>query len=161
MKDLDTNGIRLAEYQANLFALSVDRFECSSAIFLRRFIHSNLLKVLDKNQSALISLNVEEGFESIENQFGKSQYGKIKYSRETMFWMGYMYRYISYTREIETPLLMKIFKYEKLKDLYYVYHTQDPEWCIRNLLEIHNLTEDIFDPNYRLKQAILKKQQKK
>jgi hypothetical protein len=32
--------------------------------------------------------------------------------------------------------------------LYEVYHTQDIEWCISNLLELYGLTEDYFDNNY-------------
>ena len=154
MREFDLNGLRLAEYQAKLFEYSVDRFECSSSIFLRRFTHSNLLKQLDKNESSLISLDVNAGLQEIENQFGKSNYGKVKFSKDTLFWIGYLYRYISYTRNIETPLLMSFFSYKQLIELYYVYHTQDIEWCVRNLLELNNLTEDIFDKNFRLKKAI-------
>ena len=52
---------------------------------------------------------------------------------------------------------MKIFNYEKLFELYYIYHTQDLEWCVANILEIYGYTEDIFDPNYRLKEVIRKR----
>lgn len=156
MRDFDINGLRLAEYQGKLFELSSNRLECSSSIFIRRFLHSDLLKLLDKNESSLISLDVNEGLEDIENQFGKTNYGKIKFSKEVLFWMGYLYRYISYTRDIETPLLMKLINYKQLNELYYVYHTQDLEWCINNLLELNNLTETIFDKNLRLKDTIRK-----
>lgn len=37
------------------------------------------------------------------------------------------------------------------------FHTQNPEWCIQSLLEINNLTQNIFDNNIRLKQVIKKK----
>lgn len=52
--------------------------------------------------------------------------------------------------------LMKLFKPEKLKDLYYTYHTQSNEWVVENLLTLKNLNESIFDKNYRLKQALKK-----
>ena len=45
---------------------------------------------------------------------------------------------------------------EKLFELYPVYHTKDPEWCISNILELYNLTEGYFDPNYRFKLAMKK-----
>lgn len=51
---------------------------------------------------------------------------------------------------------MKLFKPEKLKDLYYTYHTQSNEWVVENLLTLKNLNESIFDKNYRLKQALKK-----
>lgn len=156
MKKFDLNGLRLAEYQGKLFEDSINRFECSSSVFIRRFLHSDLLKKLDKNESSLLSLDVKEGLDNIEDQFGVSTYGSVKASKEVMFWIGYMYRYISYTRETRTQFLFKIFNYKQMMKLYYVYHTQDPEWCIKSLLELNKLDENIFDNNYRLKIAIKK-----
>lgn len=157
MRKFDLNGLRLAEFQGKIFEDSIERFECSSSIFIRRFLYSDLLRKLDKNESSLLSLDVNEGLNDIENQFGYSKYGKTKASREVMFWIGYMYRYISYTRETGTPFLFKIFNYKQMMKLYYVYHTQDPEWCVKNLLELNGLDENIFDKNYRLKMAIKNK----
>ena len=74
-----------------------------------------------------------------------------------MFWIGYIYRYISYTREINTVLLTKLFNYKQMNDVYFTFHTQDPEWCVRNLLEMNDLSEDIFDNNSRLKELIIQK----
>lgn len=54
-------------------------------------------------------------------------------------------------------LLCKFFPYKQLNDVYYTFHTQDPEWCIRNLLEINKLNEYVFDNNFRLKQVIKEK----
>ena len=58
------------------------------------------------------------------------------------------------TREQSTKFIMKLFDYKQMNDVYYSFHTQDPEWCIKSLLEINNLTENIFDNNMRLKQII-------
>ena len=52
---------------------------------------------------------------------------------------------------------MQIFPYKQLNDVYYTFHTQDSEWCIRNLLEINKLNEYVFDNNFRLKQVIKEK----
>ena len=156
MRTMDTNGLRLCEYQAKLFELSIERFECSTSVFLRRFYYSDLLTLLDKNNSSLLSLDVNEGLDKIEEQFGKSNYGSKKVSKESLFWVGYIYRYISYTRNINTQFLFKTFNYKKMFELYQVYHTQDPEWCVKSLLELFNLNENYFDCNYRLKQEIKK-----
>ena len=154
MREFDLNGLRMAEYQAQLFELSAIELDCSSSIFIRRFLHSDLLKTLDTNDSSRISLDPNEGLYTIEEQFGKSNYGSNKYSREVLFWMGYLYRYISYTRDVETHLLFKLFDYKKVKNLYFVYHTQSLEWCVENLLELFGLSENIFDRNWRLKESI-------
>ncbi len=156
MKNFDHNGLLLAEYQGKLFEKSTE-LDCSTGIFLRRFLHSDLLKKLDANQPSLVSLDVNDGINSILEQFGNTDYGKEKYSGSSMFWMGYMYRYISYTREIRTRFLMELLDYRQMNDVYYSFHTQDPEWCIQSLLEINHLTESIFDNNYRLKKIIREK----
>lgn len=153
MRKFNHEGLLLAEYQGKLFEKSSE-LNCSTAIFMRRFLHSNLLKKLDGNNQILITFDVNEGIYSILEQFGDSNYGKVKYSKSALFWMGYMYRYISYTREQSTKFIMSLFNYKQMNDVYYSFHTQDPEWCIQNLLEINNLSENIFDNNYRLKEII-------
>ena len=71
--------------------------------------------------------------------------------------MGYMYRYIAYTREQTTGYIMELFKHKQMNAVYYSFHTQDPEWCIRSLLDLNNLSEDVFDNNSRLKKIIKEK----
>lgn len=156
MREFDHNGLLLAEYQGKLFEKSSE-LNCSTGIFMRRFLHSNLLIELDANNSATLCLDENEGINSILEQFGDSNYGKLKYSKNSLFWIGYMYRYISYTREQSTKFIMKIFNYKQMNDVYYSFHTQDPEWCIKGLLEINGLSEKIFDKNFRLKQIIKEK----
>ena len=154
MREFDLNGLRLAEYQGKLFELSFSETKYSSPIFIRRFLHSDLLRKLDINESSRILLVPKFGLEEIEEQFGQSEYGQTKYSPDVLFWMGYLYRYISYTRDTDTTLLFKLFDYKKVHDLYFVYHTQSMEWCVENLLELFGYTENIFDKNWRLREAI-------
>ncbi len=153
MREFDHNGLLLAEYQGKLFEISV-KLNCSTGIFMRRFLHSELLKKIDTNNPASLSLDVIEGINSIQQQFGDSSYGKVKFAESSLFWIGYMYRYISYTRMVSTKFVMKLFDYRQMNNVYFTYHTQDPEWCIRSLLEANRVTEDIFDNNLRLKAII-------
>ena len=44
-----------------------------------------------------------------------------------------------------------------MKDVYYSFHTQDPEWCVQSLLELNRLTENVFDNNFRLKETMKEK----
>ncbi len=153
MKKFDHDGLLITEYQGKLFEKSVE-LNCSSPIFMRRFLHSNLLEKLDNTHVQLLSLDVVEGLRDLVEQYGDEPYGKEKYSTSALFWMGYMYRYIAYTREQPVSFVMKKFNYKQLYSLYYPYHTQDPEWCISNLLELNHLTEDYFDNNWRLKKIM-------
>ncbi|MCF0112241.1 MAG: antitoxin [Erysipelotrichaceae bacterium] len=151
MREFDHNGLLKAEYLGNLFERS-EELTCSSPVFMRRFIHSDVLKSLDNN--VYISFDASESIRSITEQFGETSYGKEKYSKGALFWIGYMYGYISYTREQPVSFVMKLFNYKQMNTVYYVYHTQDPEWCIANLLDINNLSEDVFDNNSRLKKIM-------
>ena len=153
MKKFDHDGLLLAEYQGKLFEKSSE-LNCSTGIFMRRFLHSDLAKKLDTHNLTLLSLDVNEGINSILEQFGDSSYGKEKYSGSSLFWIGYMYRYIAYTREQSTKFVMGLFSYKKMNDLFYSFHTQDPEWCVKSMLNLADLNESIFDNNFRLKQVI-------
>lgn len=153
MREFDHDGLLLAEYQGKIFEKSAE-LGCSTAVFFRRFLHSELVKKMDMNDLTSLSLDVNEGISSIQKQFGESDYGKIRYSKSSLFWIGYMYRYISYTRESTTKFVMNLFSYKQLNDVYYSFHTQDPEWCVKNLLEMNGQSEDIFDNNLRLKAVI-------
>ena len=153
MREFDHNGLLLAEFQGKLFERSSE-LDCSTGVFIRRFLHSVLLEKLDANDPSAVSLDVNEGINDILGQFGETDYGKTKFSPDALFWIGYMYRYISYTREESTKYIMKLFDYRQMNDLYVPFHTQDPEWCIRNLLEINDLSEDVFDKNKRLKEIM-------
>ena len=154
MKEFDHNGLMLAEYQGKLFEKSAE-LDCSSSIFIRRFLHSELLNDLDNSKS--ISFDINEGIKSILEQFGDSSYGKEKYSKAALFWIGYMYRYIAYTREQPTSFIMKLFDHKQMNAVYYSYHTQDPEWCIKSLLNLNGMPEYTFDKNSRLKSIIKEK----
>ena len=70
MREFDHDGLLLAEYQGKLFERSTE-LGCSSAIFLRRFLHSDLVKKLDKNDVSSLTLDVTEGLQDIQNQFGE------------------------------------------------------------------------------------------
>ncbi|MBO4679270.1 MAG: antitoxin, partial [Lachnospiraceae bacterium] len=83
MKTFDHDGLILAEYQGKLFEKSTE-LKCSTAVFLRRFLHSDFLRKMDSNDVTSLSSDVNEGIYSIQKQFGESDYGKNKYSKSAM-----------------------------------------------------------------------------
>ena len=55
----------------------------------------------------------------IEDEYGKSEYGSVKYTHEEMFWIGYVSRYFGYTYELSSIQVYKIVKPKELRGLFF------------------------------------------
>lgn len=104
---------------------------------------------------------MDEAFISIIEEFGESSYGKDKYPAEALYWVGYITRYIAYTRGCSSLMVYKAFPMKLLIDSYHGYHTQGDEWVIANLLEKVGKNESYFDPNARLKEILKRRMGRK
>lgn len=158
MKKFDDLGLKLAEYQAMIFEQSVEKQDCSSLVFIRRFKFSNLANRLD-NANADVLLDVNYAFDELNDQYSNKKYGNEKMSKEVLFWIGYITRYFAYTREIKTKEVFELIDAKKLPESYYVYHTQSEEWTIERLLENANISSDYFDKDKRFKESLKKRYQ--
>lgn len=142
MKKIDELGLKLCRIQAEVFEQSVSKAECSSPIFMRRFMYSQVAQRMDAGGFLLEACDVNQIFSEIEEEFGKSSYGKEKYTREELYWIGYIYRYWAITYEKTSRQIYKIMKPKELKALYYPYHSFDPTQAIDRILEAKGLQED-------------------
>ena len=113
MKKIDSLGLRMCAYQAALFQMSKKSEECSSKIFIRRFMNSELAKRMDNVGFAFESLDVSDAIKEIEEQYGASSYGVNKSSKQ----------------------IYKLIKPEQLRKLYYPYHSMDPLQAIERITE--------------------------
>ena len=147
----DLEGIRLATFQAKLCASSLSHMSVSSPVFLRRLMKSDYLMKVDEGNTATLVLDEEEAFAELESQYGQGTYGKIHYDEDALYWIGWIYRYISYTRGIYSRLVYHLIKPDYLHDVYPVYHTQDEEWVLARALSSLGLTEGDLDINERYK----------
>ena len=102
-------------------------------IFIRRFLHSELLKRLDTNNPSLLSLDVNEGINSISEQFGETDYGEIKFSPGALFWIGYMYRYWHLYTGFGSTKIIRMTPVDTMKRNYTMFHTMDPVVALRIL----------------------------
>lgn len=75
-------------------------------------------------------------------QFGPSEYGQIRFGREELYWMGYIYRYWSYISGKSSKQLFKYIKSEELRKLYFPYHSLDAEMAIERIKESKGLVEE-------------------
>ena len=135
MKKMDSLGLKLCYYQAVLFEESLEEQACSSKIFIRRFMNSNLARRMDNVGFLFDSLSIPDAIEEIEAQYGISKYGKEKFTAEEMHWIGYIYRYWAYVTEKSSKQIYKEVKPEKLKQLYFPYHSLDPLQAIERMME--------------------------
>ena len=150
MKTIDKDGLSLCTLQGNVFASSLDNVECSSKIFMRRFLNSKVAREFDSSSILDGTMTIKDIFFELEEEFGKTSYGSKKYDREVLFWIGYIYRYFAYTYNLTSKYVYKIVKPSELNELYYVYHTFDPKVVIERILEEKRISFDVEDQNKRL-----------
>lgn len=142
MRAFDEIGLKLSRMQAELFVLSASKLECSSPIFLRRFMLSKVAARMDQDGFLYESCTVDGILQEIEEEFGATNYGKEKYSTEELYWIGYLYRYWCYTYKKSSKQVYKLMKPKELRGLYYPYHSLDPAQAIERILEAKNLGEE-------------------
>lgn len=139
MKQIDETGIKLCSIQGNIFTQSVN-LDCSSAIFIRRFMYSDFAKHLDEGNFFSESYNTTDiCLKEINEEYKSKKYGKLKYGYEELYWIGYIYRYFCYTQEKTSKYVFKIIQSKEMKELYFPYHSLDPKRVVERILESKNI----------------------
>lgn len=142
MKKIDKDGLLLCELQAETFEKSTDDTATSSEIFIRRFMNSKISKSMDSGEILQTNMQAKDILERIEEQYGKSQYGSVKYTKNELYWIGYIYRYFSYTYDMTSVQVYKFVKPKELRKLFLPYHTLDPAKAIERILESKDRLND-------------------
>lgn len=139
MKKIDNDGLLLCEMQAKAFELSGIEQSTSSAVFIRRFMNSDAAKQMDNLAVLESNMQAADILKLIDEEYGKSEYGSVKYSLDELYWIGYIYRYYAYTYDKTSKQVYKIVKPKELRDLFLPYHTMDPAQAIDRILEAKGL----------------------
>lgn len=142
MREFDENGLFLAKLQAEIFSTSTKHANCGSLTFIRRYIYSDYCLALD-NLTALNEIITSKEIINNINKIYPKAYGSYSYDSERMYWLGYIYRYYSYTREISSIQVYKIIKPSELLSTYIPFHTLDPKKVIQQIEEMKNVSSDI------------------
>ena len=150
MKKMDSDGILLCELQGATFELSLEKVETSSPIFIRRFMNSDVVKLFDNGSILQTNLQPQDIIEYIEEEYHELKYGKEKYTNNEMYWIGYLYRYFSYTYELSSYRVYKMVKPKELRNLYLPYHTLSVEQAIERILEAKNIQLEVDDIHKQL-----------
>lgn len=138
MKKIDKDGLLLCEIQAESFEKSIE-LSSSSDIFIRRFMYSEIAKKMDDLSLLGTNLQANDVLDLINEEYGESNYGKVKYTKNEMYWIGYIYRYFAYTYNISSLNVYKIIKPKELRSLFLPYHTLDCSEAIERIMESKGL----------------------
>ena len=149
MREYDRDGRRLCDIQANLFEASVKKTNMSSEVFVRRFMNSKIVSELDNLSFLESSKTIDNIFEELDAQYGKSTYGSIKYHHDAMYWAGYLYRCFAYTYEITSKQAYKLLPLGEVISSFEPYHTLDIEHAIERLLEAKKISFEMDELNER------------
>ena len=137
--------------QGKIFEESLEKVETSSLIFIRRFMFSNLTKKFDDFSFLTIAFDIDDVFKEIEEEYGVSSYGKTKYSKNEMFWIGYIYRALSIIYNLSSKQVFNLFNAKEIVKYYNIYHTYDVKKACEKMMEnINYIKEDINKKVYNL-----------
>ena len=136
----------MCELQADAFELSIEKFKCGSALFISRYMNSEIAKKLDKTNDPYNYLSpntlittMATLYRSLNDSEGE------KYPKKVMHWIGYIYRAYTLMSKNTSSNIYKIIKAEKLLSLYETYHTFSPEYCVERLKELVNENTIVLD----------------
>lgn len=142
MKKINRDGLLLCELQASAFEKSVDKMDSSSEIFIRRFMKSKAAKSLDNGSVLDSNLQANDILQLVNEEYGVTDYGTIKYTHNEMYWIGYIYRYFAIACDLTSAQVYKIVKPKELRGLFLPYHTMDPSQAIERILEAKGMLMD-------------------
>ena len=152
MRKIDSIGLLLCDLQGEAFEQSIELTKTSSEIFMRRFMYSKTAKMLDNETIIASNRQAKDIVEMVEEEYRTSTYGSVKYSREEIYWIGYLYRYFSFTYNKSSKQVYKIVKPKELRKVYPAYHTLGVDQAIERLLEAKgiNLQGDELRRQYEI-----------
>ena len=133
---MDELQLKLCDIQGRLFELSADKGYTSSA-FVKAFMTSETAKDLDSKYNRMQWAGEEYLLEELEAiADGKLIKGGEVYSKDTLYWMGYLYRYWHYFTNESSGTIYKQAPVGTMKRNYLMFHTMTPELAIEDLKEI-------------------------
>lgn len=161
MTPLNSIEIKLCQKQAKIFERSVAKTNCSSLVFIRRYMYSSIAKMMDNKSYLFISETDDDSFETIEKEFGPTGYRK-KHTLDQMFWIGYIYRCLSIKYDLPSKTVYKLFNGRKIFKYYNICHTFDIVDAAERMMEsisIKNLS--IEQKAYEVMKELLLEQKEK
>ena len=129
--------LKLCDIQGRLFELSADS-NYGSANFVKTFMTSEVAKALDSKYNRMQWAGEEYLLEELVDISGDkiTSEGEV-YSKNILYWIGYLYRYWHYYTNEDSSKIYKQAPVGTMKRNYLMFHTMAPELAIEDLKEIN------------------------
>lgn len=125
----------LSDMQGQLFEMSIEKGLDSEA-FIKAFMLSDIAKDLDSEFNHMQWAGKEYIMERIYDELkDKLKSGGEIYDRETMYWVGYVYRTWHYYTGESSKEIYKQAHAKTMRVTYFPYHTMSVEMAIDRLKE--------------------------
>ena len=135
MKPLTSLQIKHCQVQARIFEKSIKRVNYGSCFFIERFMNSSVAKMFDEELFMFSTIADEDVFDILDEEFGNTKNKYKKYSKDEMFWIGYIYRCISFRYHLSSKEVLKLFSPKEIVKYYYIGHTFDIVGCAERMME--------------------------
>ena len=154
MNSFTYSDFELCRMQGKIFENS--RFyKDSSPVFIRRFMYSDIARRMDEGGYMFESTGDMLLHEDAASE--NSNPRKVCFSREELYWIGYIYRYWAIMTGAASKKIFKIAPSREMRELYYPYHSLSPEQAIERILESKGISnEDEISKGVRILRRIKK-----
>lgn len=147
MRQVNRDLTLMCKIQASIFEKSIDLLDCSSPIFIKNYMQSDIARSMDD----LFFLNTTISDERVLQDMNTLSFGSIKYTKDQMHWMGYFYRYVSYIYEIDSKRLLKVIPGTMLIKYYIPGCLENIDKVFNEIVKANNIA--IFDGDYLFKKT--------
>lgn len=135
---MDEIALKLCDIQGRLFELSANQ-KYDSIKFIRVFMNSDVSRALDSKYNRMQWAGEEYLLEEVvDNAGNKVSVGGEVFSKDVLYWIGYIYRYWHYYSGEDSKKIYKQAAVEVMKRNYMMFHTMDPVLAIEDLKKIYN-----------------------
>ena len=130
--------LTLCDTQGKLFELSGER-GYDSETFIKSFMTTAISKDMDKDFHHVQWAGKEYIMSRMEEENSAAiSYNGVVFDNETLYWIGYIYRYWNiYTGESSKDIYKQA-PAKTMQTVYLMYHTMSPELAIDRLKESYN-----------------------
>ena len=133
---MDLIQLKLCDIQGRLFELSLQA-GYDSEDFIKQFMRSKVAHDLDSEYNRMQWAGEEYLLEEFSDECPQTVKGDAQYSKEVLYWAGYIYRYWHILTKESSKDIYTQAPAKTMNTNYLMFHTMSPELAIDDLKELH------------------------
>lgn len=137
MVNLDLQQRQLCDIQGRLFELSLEKGYDSPA-FIETFMNSHVAEALDDTYDRIQWAGEEYIIEELNDEADGLKKSDVRYSREVLYWAGYLYRFWHYYTGESSKEIYEMANALDINRCWLGFHTLDVEMAVDNFKEIYS-----------------------